>query len=187
MSEVFWYDFQQYVESLRKDSIPEKKEIVEKYEQLVEPLDGKDLKDTAFFRNYLVKFQIPADVPFWYKVPEELKEDFDWNTMARLIAGSFSCDIRIEIAFPDLPRLSVEVENDSQFVKKYIDELWFFQIERLFEIYVEEQLSLESLRAEDDYEKEIIDRKRERKMELWQKEYERIRMYLEYLSLEKTE
>ena len=36
-------------------------------------------------------------------------------------------------------------------------------------------------------EKEIIDRKRERKMELWQKEYERIRMYLEYLSLEKTE
>ncbi|MFZ5341491.1 MAG: hypothetical protein ACOZBL_02850 [Patescibacteria group bacterium] len=40
-----------------------------------------------WFKDYVNKLNV---LP--YKVPEELKEDFDWNLLMQLVGASFSSD-----------------------------------------------------------------------------------------------
>lgn len=82
------FDFQAFIEELREK--PEKKQIVEKYEQLVGQIKW-DIKDQEWYTEYLVKF-----TPVSYKVPEELKDDFDWDLLQQLVLGSFSSDYELK-------------------------------------------------------------------------------------------
>lgn len=60
---ALFFRFQELLEDFKTDS--SKKEMIEKYEKLVEPLDGKSIEDTVFFRNYLSRFKLPSVYP-WY-------------------------------------------------------------------------------------------------------------------------
>ncbi|MEI8252342.1 MAG: hypothetical protein WCG25_00995 [bacterium] len=50
---------------------------------------------------------------------------------------------------------------------KTVSELWSFQVLRLYEIYVEEQMNLHALKAEDENEKNAIDQERSMRINRW--------------------
>ena len=51
---------------------------------------------------------------------------------------------------------------------KTVSELRSFQILRLYEIYIEEQMNLHALKAEDENEKNTIDQEREMRLKRWE-------------------
>lgn len=80
-----------------------------------------------------------------------MDEDFDWDLLLRLILGSFSSDYQLAMNEErNLNDLIITVKNGDQSITKTIAELWSFQILRIYEIYIEEQLNMEILRAEDE-------------------------------------
>ncbi|MBU1757889.1 hypothetical protein KKG31_01710 [Patescibacteria group bacterium] len=153
------FDFQAFIEELREK--PEKKQIVEKYEKLFGPVQG-EIKDQIWHNEYLSKF-----LPMEYKVPEELKNDFDWGLLLQLVAGSFSSDYEIKKTEDKDKELFIAVKSGEQSVVKTVSELRSFQILRLYEIYIEEQMNLHALKAEDENEKNAIDSERELRIKKW--------------------
>lgn len=151
------FDFQAFIEELREK--PEKKQIVEKYESLFGEIKG-DIKDQIRYTEYLSKFET---LP--YETPEELKNDFDRDLLEQLVVGSFSSDYELKKEENKQQReLYIAVKSGDQSVVKTVSELWSFQILRLYEIYIEEQMNLHSLKAEDENERNTIDTEREMKI-----------------------
>lgn len=153
------FDFLAFVEELRDK--PEKKQIVEKYEKLFWPITW-DIKDQLWYQEYVSKFS-----PLAYKLPEELKTDFDWELLEQLVVSSFSSDYEIKKIEKDEKELYIAVKSWDQSVVKTISELRSFQILRLYEIYIEEQMNLHALKAEDENEKNAIDAERELRITRW--------------------
>jgi len=158
------FDFQSYVAELREKD--EKKETVEKYEKFFGTIQG-DIKDQLWYKEYVSKFS-----PMSYLVPEEIKDDFDWDMLIQLVAASFSSDgvfdSQNEKPQPDFV---ISVQSGDQVVVKKVSELWGFQILRLFEIYIEEQMNLQILIEEDEKEKEAILAQRESRLNRWKLVY----------------
>lgn len=169
------FDFKAFIEELREN--PEKKEVVEKYEKLLWPIEG-DTKDQIWFKEYSCEFETVE-----YLVPEELQEDFDWKLLMQLVASSLSSDwflsYRSEKEWEDKdldaakitenqkPEFTISVQSGDQVVVKKVSELWGFQISRLYEIYIEEQMNLQVLMMEDEKEKDAIISQREAKKNRW--------------------
>jgi hypothetical protein len=156
------FDFKSFIENLSEN--PEKKDIVEKYEKLVESLPEK-FEDTIIYKNYLSKFNLD-----WIDLllPEYIDEDFDWDLLLRLIVGSFSSTYVIEKdeeTWKD--ELIINVSAWDKHVAKKLSELWWFQIARMYEIYVEEQMNLEILANEDENEKDIVLAQRQSNLDKW--------------------
>lgn len=155
------FDFQAFIEELREK--PEKKQIVEKYETLFWPITG-DVKDQTRYTEYLIKFE-----PLPYETPEELKEDFDRNLLQQLVLWSFSSDYELKKEEnKENKELYIAVKSGEQSVVKTVSELRSFQILRLYEIYIEEQMNLHALKAEDENEKNTIDTEREMRLKRWE-------------------
>lgn len=150
------FDFQAFIEELREKA--EKKQIVEKYETLFGPIEG-DIKDQIRYTEYLTKFE-----PLPYAVPEELKNDFDRNLLEQLVIGSFSSDYELKKEGKKEKELYIAVKSGDQSVVKTVSELRSFQILRLYEIYIEEQMNLHALKAEDENEKNAIEQEREMRL-----------------------
>lgn len=137
------FDFNAFITELRSN--PEKKEIIEKYENALWEISWW-LKDQTRFRDYLINFKPQA-----YAVPDELESDFDWDLLQQLVIGSFSSDYELKKEWDsEKPELYIAVKSWDQSIVKKVSELRSFQIQRLYEIYVEEQLNLEILRHETD-------------------------------------
>lgn len=151
------FDFQSYVAELREKD--EKKETVEKFEKFFGPIQG-DIKDQNWYQEYVSKFS-----PMPYLVPEEIKDDFDRDILIQLVAASFSSDGVFDMQNEkDKPDFVISVQSGDQVVVKKVSELRGFQILRLFEIYIEEQMNLQILIQEDEKEKEAILAQRETRM-----------------------
>lgn len=151
------FNFQTFIADLRENE--EKKEVVEKFEKHFGPITG-DAKDQNRYTEYTSKFK-SVD----YLVPEELKDDFDRPFLMELVASSFSSDGLIEsVEDQDLPEFVISVQSGDQVVVKKVSELRGFQILRLYEIYIEEQMNLQVLIAEDEKEKEAIMAQRDARM-----------------------
>lgn len=126
-----------------------------KYGKAFENLQDMALEDTTFYKDYLSKFDVSG---FEIKAPEELKDDFDFELLTRLIAASFSSDyvLSLDDTWKDNPDASDEplanvtifVETNNKSQKKTLQELWSFQVLRLFEIYLIEQIDLAVVYAE---------------------------------------
>lgn len=151
------FDFKLFVDELRNNS--EKREIIEKYEEKVESLNGiEDVRDTLFYKEYLSQYNMHKDLNFVLKVPEELYHDYDWDLLLRLTLASFSSSYSLSLTeqWKQMPVYEIEimlqiiVEDGPEKVTKKLDELWSSQILRLFEIYVEEQMNLAILKEEDE-------------------------------------
>jgi hypothetical protein len=140
----------------------EKKETVEKYEKFFGPIMW-DVKDQSRYKEYVSTFK-----PMAYLMPEELQEDFDWELLIQLVAASFSSDWVLEDnAEKGQADFVIAVQSGEQHVVKKVSELRGFQILRLYEIYIEEQMNLQILIAEDEKEKEAILSQRESRQNRW--------------------
>lgn len=176
------FDFQAYLMEMREKA--EKKETVEKYEKLFGPISG-DIKEQTRYHEYISHFS-----PMSYLVPEELTEDFDWDLLSQLVAWSFSSDgtfdTNTESGKADFV---IAVQSGEQHVVKKVSELRGFQILRLYEIYVEEQMNLHILIHEDENEKEAILAQREARLSRWKliAEQENTKALKVQAEVEKTE
>jgi hypothetical protein len=155
------FDFNAFIGELRENS--EKKDIIEKYETALWPISWW-LKDQLRYTQYLINFK-PQD----YLVPDELQNDFDWDILQQLVIWSFSSDYELKKDdWADKPELYIAVKSGDQSIVKKVSELWSFQIQRLYEIYVEEQLNLEILRHDSEDEKNAIESERLMRQKRWQ-------------------
>lgn len=140
------FDYNNFIEELKENE--KKKEVVEKYTKYYGSQDNVDIYNTQFYKDYLSKFEIPFNLA----IPEDLEAEFDWDLLIRLVAGSFSSnyDLDIDEKSQSIPivHLFITVKRGNESVTKDITELWSFQVLRLFEIYVEEQMNLFSLMKE---------------------------------------
>lgn len=154
------FDFQSFVEELREN--PEKKEIAEKYEKNYWKIKW-DIKDQQWYKDYVVEFKTSK-----FLTPEDLEDSYDWDLLMQLIASSFSSDANLEYEEDnELPEFIISVQNGDQSVIKKISELWGYQISRLYEIFIEEQMNLQVLVKEDPEEKEAIITQRESRINRW--------------------
>lgn len=159
------FDFQAFIEEMRTKE--DKKEIAEKYEKHFGPITG-DVTDQLRYKEYLINFKYVNFI-----LPDELEEEFDRKLLLKLVAGSFSSECLfekppkketdeeqgpVEEAVPTktIFDLTISVKSGDQSVIKKVSELWSFQIMRLYEIYIEEQMNLHILTAEDEKEKAAI-------------------------------
>jgi len=158
------FDFQSFVSELREKE--DKKQIIEKYEKHLWPITW-DYKDQERYTQYVSNFN-----PFPYKVSEEVKEDFDRDFLQQLVISSFSSDYELKQT-PDkdwniekkwLKDLYIAVKSWEQSIVKTVSELRSFQILRLYEIYIEEQINLHALMYDDEKEKTAIQQEREARL-----------------------
>ena len=130
------FDFPAFIGELREKE--DKKEIVEKYEKLFWKIQW-DIKDQVWYTEYLSKFPTQS-----YLTPEDLDDDFDWDILEKLVIGSFSSDYELKQEGKDGDwELYIAVKSGDQSIVKTVSELWSFQILRLYEIYIEEQMNLQ--------------------------------------------
>lgn len=162
------FGFQQFVEGLREDE--EKREIIDKFEGHYGSPLGKDISEMPFYKDYLAKFEIDDELMQRLKVPDELIDEFDYLLLLILVAGSFSSNYSFEHCDDtDKERLKISVQSGNQSITKYLDDLWSFQIYRLFEIYVEEQMNLAILINDSEAEKNAISKEREMRLVAFEK------------------
>lgn len=156
------FDFKEFIDSLRESE--GKKDIVEKYEKFVEPLPEK-FEDTIIYKDYLSKFDI-NNLDLLY--PEYIDEDFNWDLLIRLVIGSFSSSYALDEDKETWKiELIINVSAWDKHIAKKLSELWGFQIARMYEIYIEEQMNLEILAHEDEKEKDIILSQRSANLDKW--------------------
>ena len=135
------FDFPAFIEELREKE--DKKEIVEKYEKFFWKIQW-DIKDQIWYTDYLSQFPSQS-----YLTPEDLDDDFDWDMLEKLVIGSFSSDYELKPQ-DEWWDLYIAVKSGDQSIVKTVSELWSFQILRLYEIYIEEQMNLQILMNEKD-------------------------------------
>lgn len=153
------FDFGAFIAELRDNK--EEKESIEKYESFYGPIDS-DITHQVWYSEYIQYF-----FPYYnaIKHPEELENDFDWKLLYALVLGSFSSEY--ELVRPNTVsenkepvELLISVASGDKSITKNLEELWSFQICRLFEIYIKEQIDLQSLMAEGAEEYEAITKER---------------------------
>ena len=137
---------------------PEKEERIKKYEEKYGIGKGSIIEDHPFYTNYLSKFNTcfelitPDDVVMG---PQE------WDLLARLVYGSFSSSYSfiLDEEWKRNPTDKIRVhlcistnDNQGKHASKRLDELFSLQVERLFEIYVNEQIELLTLHDKEEEE-----------------------------------
>ncbi len=164
------FDFLKYVDELREKE--DKKAIIEKYETLHGTIEWW-LKDQIWFREYVSKF-----IAVEYQVPNLWKDDFDWDLLNQLVSASFSSEVLLDMKWEEvwLPEMTISVENEGNVISKMVNELYPFQIDRLYQIYVEEQMNLqnhltESIKEHEKWEEWDKSIQAERDEILAQREY----------------
>lgn len=156
LKSIFTYSFEDHIASLRDG---EKATTVLKYEEHIEPLtDGMDVTGTAFYKKLRSMFDISSLLDdFSLTVPEYLESDYDYPLLLLLVLGSLSSRWELEPCKDGRSfRLKICVNAGGSKCEKYLDELVFYQIERLFEIYVEEQMNLSFSAKEDGCEDVLL-------------------------------
>lgn len=171
------FDYSYFIEEMKiHPNKPRDKETVLKYEELFGSQKGLTLQDQPFYKEYLSLFRIPFKV----SVPENISDDFDWDLLFRLIFGSISSSYSLDLKrewkknpqLDPLVQLSITVKSEDKDITRVFDKLWSFQILRLFEIYVLEQLDLAILGKEEEEEKdkiEAVEREKVEKLRIYRK------------------
>lgn len=157
---MFLFDFSGFLDELRNHENPEKKETIEKYETNFGPI-AWDIKDQVWYKEYITNFSVPT-----YETPIGSKDDFDRELLGQLAAGSFSSEVIMDYIEDNL-EFVISVENGWATIAKKISELLGYQVDRLFKIYIEEQMSLQNHIFENEKEKEEILAQREYKQKKW--------------------
>ena len=158
------FDFPAFIEELKEKE--DKKEIVEKYEKYFWKIQW-DIKDQVWYTDYLSQFPTQS-----YLTPEDLDDDFDRDLLEKLVIGSFSSDYELKQEGKKWGwELYIAVKSWDQSIVKTVSELRSFQILRLYEIYIEEQMNLQILMNENnedgESEKEALLSERQVRLKKW--------------------
>jgi hypothetical protein len=132
--------------------------VLKNYNKVVEEY-SHNISNLRFYKEYLRYFFIDKEV----EVPTELKNDFDWDLLVKLIMGSFSSNYSIK-EVDDKIRILMSVSGGEINIEKEISSLFSFQILRLFEILINEQIKLQILIEEDASESKSIIRQRSQRI-----------------------
>ncbi len=171
-----YFDFDEYVEEA--ESSPERKDVIERYMKKYKIKKNSYFEEHPIYVDYLSKFNMEWDVV----TPEEtvLFSSEDWNLLSRLIFASDATSYSL-ILDDDWKRkptervkvhISIKVSYQGQETTKMLDELWSFQIMRLFRSYIDQQINYLMSLVDDD-EKELF-RQREAQIEIFEKEKKKI-------------
>ncbi len=139
------FDFQSFISELRDN--PKKCNLIRCYEALFGSLEGVDIRQTRFYRNYLSKF----DFPFRVNTPKGWEDKID-DLLVRLAAASFWCDLKMNIneewknnpTGEALVDLTFVVEADEEYpkTKTKLDNVPPSNIPNLYKTFIREQISL---------------------------------------------
>lgn len=105
------------------------------------------IEDLPFYRDYLSKFTLShlfRDKPLLTKSDDVMLSKADGDLLLKLVCGSFSSSY--QIAYNEEKgglELTIQVEADEEVHTGKLEELWLFQLENLFVIYLNEQLTVE--------------------------------------------
>ena len=136
------FNFEEFISEMREKE--DKKEIIESYEAIYWPIQW-DIYQQEWYKNYLANFEY---IP--YHTPEEMAEDFDRNLLQKLILGSMSTNYELaNNPETNIPDLLITISDENQSITKNLADLWSFQILRLYEIYVEDHMSTQTMFAEE--------------------------------------
>lgn len=81
-----------------------------------------------------------------------MAEDFDRNLLQKLILGSMSTNYELaNNPETNIPDLLITISDENQSITKNLADLWSFQILRLYEIYVEDHMSTQTMFAEEQH------------------------------------
>lgn len=146
------YNYDDLIKRISED--PEKKESVEEYEKKFHIKRNSNIKDHPFYQYHLSKFNPDFDL---VTPPDVNMSPQEWDLLTRLIFGSLSSNflLTLDEAWKDNPvgkvraEICVAVSSEKDGLSKLLSELCDFQIDRLFEIYVNEQIDLFLLWKED--------------------------------------
>jgi len=147
--------------------LKEKHDGEEKFEKFIEGFDENSvIEDMPFYKDYVSKFDVERAFDGFNltAVENELLTKDDMFLLSRLILASFSSsyDILYDKQSNSID-FSVSVTSGEQSITKKISEIWSFQIMRLFDIYVNEQIELS---IEDYDSEELEDLKEQQKIRL---------------------
>ena len=156
------FNFQNIIADLK-----EKHDGEEKFEKFIEGFDENSvIEDMPFYKDYVSKFDVERAFDGFNltAVENELLTKDDMFLLSRLILASFSSsyDILYDKQSNSID-FSVSVTSGEQSITKKISEIWSFQIMRLFDIYVNEQIELS---IEDYDSEELEDLKEQQKIRL---------------------
>jgi len=160
---LFFFNLDDFAAELRASENPDKRDEINRYEELFGELRG-DIRETYFFKKHLAGFntenlrEIGGDV----LPPECLEGDEEGlNTLFALTVGSLSSDYEFVKAGSDVQLLihvkARDKDGKEKKISKSLDELYMFQVHRLFEIYIEEQISLSCLEKDEDEEEALTE------------------------------
>jgi len=130
-------DFESLIESLRNNENEEKREVVSRHESIFGPIPN-NICDWAVYKDYLRFFK-----PVKYAVSKQLEDDFDFELLLQLVTASFSSSYCF-VNRGQFVDLSITCVYGDTIATRVISELCVFQIFRLFEIYIGEQLQFAS-------------------------------------------
>ena len=176
----YLFDFQDIIQDIR-DKIKEGKELY--CEHLLDTIDeDTEFEDLPVYKEYLSIFDVEHDLGgLELLFPSALNDcKADSLSVLRLVAASFSSTYDLE--YDDETNsviliISSESHGESRTAK--LPDLWSFQIRRLFEIYIEEQLNLEALRLNSEAEKKAIEEERKVKLMVFQKKIRQLGKQIE--------
>lgn len=151
------FEFTEYIDDLRDNS--EKSKMIHKYEEQFGEIPDK-IEDMNLYKEYLSLFEFSKGFVGNLHLPEDLEDAYDYDLLLKLCSGSFSSEMYFEIGKENKIELVISVENEEQTVTKILSELWGYQINRLIEIYIEEQMNMTLVMYENDEEIESVGEQR---------------------------
>lgn len=159
------FNYNKFLQKLKSNENEDKKKIFEKYSTHFPTYIDLPLEEQVWYKDYCNLFSAKEDNVL--NLPEDLNNDFDWNLLQKLVGSSFSSNAKYIKIDGGKWELEINVQSNDQFITKKLSELWVFQILRLFEIYVEEQIYLQILTIEEENEKGAIEKQRKSKLLKW--------------------
>lgn len=150
------FSFPEIIDSIRNDD--KKGDSIRRYEELAGPIKD-DVRENQFYQKHLARFKISALLNLG-KVcfPDCMEDEKDEvkDLLIRLIVASHSSEYSFKKNGDEI-QVNITVKSGDQSVTKSLDELWSFQVFRLFEVYVDEQISLANLELEEENKDEDED------------------------------
>ena len=143
---LYKFNFDTFVRYALKSN--DKKDVIVNYGNAYESLEDTLLEDTSFYKDYLSKFDTSN---LNLIVPEGLEDCFDYDLFVRLVAASLSSEYTLSLdeswkenpnmsSDSPLTNISIYVVIDKCRIHKDLKELCSFQIYRMYEIYLMEQI-----------------------------------------------
>lgn len=174
------FDFEEVINFIRRKN--EKEDGKDALLKLIEDIPaGSSIEDLPLYRDYLARFDVEHAFDGIELMPPDIGTKADLDLLQRFICASFSSTYDLtyyEERQKYIMAINVTSKNkdgEEVSITKTLDELWSFQLYRLYEIYLEEMLALEVDRNEDDDYKECIDDEREAKLVVFKQKVRKLK------------